>query len=66
MAENSSETKHFVCLEDSRVVAEIDHYGKRKTREALEIVLKPDHLNREEGCRLSENWKLLTQLIKKK
>jgi hypothetical protein len=56
LAEHSCTTSHHVCLEDARVVAKLDNYGKRKVMEALEIMLNPNNLNRDDGWKLSECW----------
>jgi hypothetical protein len=57
LTENSCTTSHHVCLEDAIVVEKMDNYGKRKVMEALEIVLNPNNLNRDDGRKLSESWR---------
>jgi hypothetical protein len=57
LTEHSCTTSHHVCLEDARVVAKLDNYGKRKVMEALEIELNPNNLNKDDGWKLSESWR---------
>jgi hypothetical protein len=52
-----------MCLEDSKVLATIPHYYKRKIREALETE-KFANINRDHGLNLREAWKPVVQLIK--
>jgi hypothetical protein len=42
-------------LENAKIIAKVDHYGKIKIMEALEIELHPNNLNRDEGWKLNEN-----------
>jgi hypothetical protein len=55
LAEHSSRTSHLVCLEDAKIIAKVDHYGKRKIMEDLEIKLHPNNLNKDEGWKLNKN-----------
>jgi hypothetical protein len=45
------------CLDSGVLLWEKEHYGKRKIREAIEIELNPNNLNRDEGLKISEAWK---------
>ena len=56
LAEHSRKTNHHICVEDSQVVAKIDHYHHRKLREAIEIVKNPNNLNHDDGWKISDNW----------
>jgi len=55
LAEHSCKTNHHVCIENSKVVAKIDHYHHRKFREAIKIGKHPNNLNRDEGWKISDN-----------
>ena len=56
LAEHSNKTNHHICVEDSQLVAKINHYHHRKFREAIEIGKHPNNLNRDDGCKISDNW----------
>ena len=56
LAEHSSKTNHHICIEDSCVMAKIEHYHHRKFREAIEIQKHHDNLNRDDGWKISDNW----------
>jgi len=57
LAEHSCTTSHHVFLEDARVVAKLDKYGKRKVMKPLEITLNPNNLNKDDGWKLNECWR---------
>jgi len=49
LAEHSSNTKHHICIEKTFILAKVDHYFHRKSREAIKINKHPKNLNRDEG-----------------
>ena len=55
LAEQSSKTKHHVCLEDTKIIAREDHYQKRNIREAIKIMKYPQNLNRDNASQISGN-----------
>jgi hypothetical protein len=57
LAEHSQEVGHHICIENTKFIAKMEHYGKRKIREAIEIELERNNLNRDEGLKISEAWK---------
>jgi hypothetical protein len=59
LVEHSWTSSHHVCLENAKVVAKVDNYGRRKVMEALEIELNPNNLNMDDGWKLSESWRPL-------
>ena len=61
LAEHSDKTSHHICIENSRVLAKIDHYYHRKFREAIEIKKWMGDLNKEDGWIINKNW--ITTLI---
>ena len=56
LAEHAEKTKHHICIEDTEVIARIDHFHHRKLREALEIEKSPVNLNRDDGWSVSRCW----------
>jgi hypothetical protein len=42
----------------------MDHYGKIKICEAMEIELNVNNLNKDEGLKLRKTWKLVLQKLK--
>ena len=55
LAEHSSKTSHHICMENANIITRVDHYGRTKVVEALEIELHPNYLNRDEGLKLNAN-----------
>jgi hypothetical protein len=64
LVEHSHNTGHCICVEDAKIIARMDHYGKIKIRESMEIELNENNLNRYEGIKLSKKWKHVLQKIK--
>jgi hypothetical protein len=42
----------------------MEHYGKMKIREDIEIELNKNNLNRDEGLKMSEAWKPILHNLK--
>ena len=51
-------------MEDAKITRKMDHYGKIKVMESLEIELNTNNLNRDKGWKLSESWKPLLHMLK--
>lgn len=56
LAKKSNKTNHHICIENSCVVAKIDHYHRRKFREAIEIGKHPNNFNHDDDWKISDNW----------
>jgi hypothetical protein len=56
LAEHSNDTKHHMCLKDTKILAKENHYFKRRIREAIEIIKHGNNLNRDGGLEINENW----------
>jgi len=56
LANNSDKTEHHICIEETKILAKIDHYHNRKFREAIKIEKQPNSLNRDDGWKISQNW----------
>ena len=65
-AEHSHTTKHHICLEESRVLAIVPNYYKRKIREAIEIEKCTKNFNRDDGLKLKEAGKPIFRILKEK
>jgi hypothetical protein len=64
MAEHSINLGHHIQFLDASILAVKSRCMECIIREAIEIELHPDNMNREEGCPLSKSWKLLLQTLK--
>ena len=64
VVEQYHDTKHHVCLEDTKVLATIPHHYKRKIREALEIEKCRNNFNRDDGLKLKEAWKPVVHIFR--
>ena len=56
LAEHSINSKHHILMENAEVIANIDHYTRRRVREAIEIEKHPLNLNQDDGWKLSKTW----------
>ena len=56
IVEHAEKTKYSFCIEESKVIAKIDHFHHRKLREAIEIKRHAKNLNRDDGWKLSKSW----------
>jgi hypothetical protein len=64
LAEHPFETKHHVCLGDTKFLAKEDHYYKRRVREALEIIKHPKNMNEDGGLEISNFFHSLINQLK--
>lgn len=48
LAEHAGKTKHRICIEEAQAIAKINHFHRRKFREAIEIERRPGNLNRDD------------------
>ena len=65
LAEHSITSKHHILMEDVKVIANIDHYTRRRVREAIEIEKQPLNINRDDGWKLNRTWAPIINQIKK-
>jgi hypothetical protein len=47
---------HLICIENAKIIAIMDHYGKRNVQEALEIEIN-DNINIDESFKIKETSK---------
>ena len=65
LAEHSERSKHHICLEEASLLAQENHYFKRRFREAIEIIKHPNNLNRDGGFEVSKSWVPLIKCLNK-
>jgi len=56
LVEHVANSKHHVCIENSQVIARVDHFHHRKLREAIEIEKHSINLNPDDGWKLRRSW----------
>jgi hypothetical protein len=64
LVEHSQNTGHLICIDNAKIIAKMNHYGKRKVHEALEIELNATNINIDEGFKIKEAWRPVIQRIK--
>lgn len=64
LAEHVHSSSHYIYMEKVKLVRKDDHYLKRKIKEAIEIGKKKNHLNWDDGLKLSNTWKPLLEILK--
>jgi hypothetical protein len=64
LVENLNDIGHHICVKNAKVITIMDHYGKRKIWEAMEIELDENNLNKDEGLNIIKTWKHVLQRLK--